>query len=324
MLKKKRNRTKYTKNNSFLFTLKNILNDNNSRNIIYWNDKGSSIIIKDRYKLCEIILPKFFKHNNYSSFIRQLNLYGFHKNKGMSKEGDIYEHEIFKKGSKNEQIEQLMNYYKNNKMYSKLSESNIKRDIINNNNNESLSITDKEEDVLQYLLNKNEENKNNIIQLKKEILELKNQNKQLLEQIQIFNNSFNANNILLQKILNQKKNKETVVNLNNKKIRNLKELFQKYLYFLRIYSPYLTINNKFTNKYKIHKAESFSIKNINNINNNYNYLDGLSASNNYNNFYKDFQFLNDRQIINNYACKLLDQNCFNYFNSFYFNNKTSN
>ena len=153
---------------------------------------------------------------------------------------------------------------------------------------------------------------------------MKNQNKQLLEQIQIFNNSFNANNILLQKILNQKKNKETVVNLNNKKIRNLKELFQKYLYFLRIYIHYLNINNKFTNKYKIHKAESFAINNVNNYNNNYYYLDGLSASNYYSNFYKDFHFLNNRQIINNYACKLLDQNCFNYFNSFYFNNKKSN
>ena len=112
MLKKKKNRTEFTKKNSFLFRLKNILDDNISQNIIYWNNNGSGIVVKDKYKLCDIILPKFFKHNNYSSFIRQLNSYGFHKSKGISKEGDIFEHEKFNKESKKEEIEQLMDYYK--------------------------------------------------------------------------------------------------------------------------------------------------------------------------------------------------------------------
>ena len=61
-----------------------------------WSEDGKSFIIKDIATLTSQILPKHFKHNNFASFVRQLNMYGFHKIRSNS-DGHIFEHEYFKK-----------------------------------------------------------------------------------------------------------------------------------------------------------------------------------------------------------------------------------
>jgi hypothetical protein len=43
-----------------------------------WSEDGQSFFIKDEPQF-SALLPKFFRHNNLKSFVRQLNLYGFHK-----------------------------------------------------------------------------------------------------------------------------------------------------------------------------------------------------------------------------------------------------
>ncbi|KAE9609899.1 hypothetical protein Lal_00006131 [Lupinus albus] len=47
--------------------------------IVAWSETRDSFIVFDSHNFSKHLLPKYFKHSNFSSFIRQLNTYGFRK-----------------------------------------------------------------------------------------------------------------------------------------------------------------------------------------------------------------------------------------------------
>ncbi|CAE6458920.1 Transcription factor SKN7 AltName: Full=Peroxide sensitivity protein 9 [Rhizoctonia solani AG-1 IB] len=66
-------------NNNFVTKLFQMINDPKSANFITWNEHGTSFIVQSVGEFSRSILGSHFKHSNFSSFVRQLNMYGFHK-----------------------------------------------------------------------------------------------------------------------------------------------------------------------------------------------------------------------------------------------------
>ncbi|KAI9181342.1 hypothetical protein LWI28_014066 [Acer negundo] len=63
----------------FLTKTYDMVDDPNCNHIVSWSREGSSFIVWDPHAFSTALLPRYFKHNNFSSFVRQLNTYGFRK-----------------------------------------------------------------------------------------------------------------------------------------------------------------------------------------------------------------------------------------------------
>ncbi|KAK3315079.1 hypothetical protein B0H66DRAFT_535968 [Apodospora peruviana] len=68
----------------FVQKLSSFLDESRNTELIRWSDKGDSFIVLDEDEFAKTLIPELFKHNNYASFVRQLNMYGFHKRVGLS------------------------------------------------------------------------------------------------------------------------------------------------------------------------------------------------------------------------------------------------
>ncbi|KAL8253731.1 hypothetical protein R6Q59_031952 [Mikania micrantha] len=63
----------------FLTKTYQLVDDPSSDEMISWNENGNAFVVWRPAEFSRDLLPKYFKHNNFSSFIRQLNTYGFRK-----------------------------------------------------------------------------------------------------------------------------------------------------------------------------------------------------------------------------------------------------
>ncbi|XP_028671585.1 heat shock factor protein [Erpetoichthys calabaricus] len=64
---------------AFLSKLWTLVEDHSTNDLICWSRGGSCLQVSNERQFSKEILPLYFKHNNMASFVRQLNMYGFHK-----------------------------------------------------------------------------------------------------------------------------------------------------------------------------------------------------------------------------------------------------
>ena len=84
---------------SFIQKSYQLLEDQKFLNIVDWNPEGTAIVIKEPLQFAQTVLPAYFKHNNLTSFVRQLNTYDFRKRRNQFYD-HIYHNGLFQRDQK--------------------------------------------------------------------------------------------------------------------------------------------------------------------------------------------------------------------------------
>ena len=93
---------KYTSHGPTNFVKKTceMLNNKALSTIVAWTEDGKGFIILDIFAFTNTVLPAYFKHKKLSSFIRQLNMYGFNKLKEDQEDVYLFSHSSFTRDDK--------------------------------------------------------------------------------------------------------------------------------------------------------------------------------------------------------------------------------
>ncbi|CAJ1077587.1 heat shock factor protein 2 [Xyrichtys novacula] len=208
---------------AFLTKLWTLVEDENTNEFICWSQEGNSFLVLDEQHFAKEILPKFFKHNNMASFIRQLNMYGFRKvmhiDTGIVKQerdGPVeFQHPYFKHGQ-----DDLLENIKRKVSTSRPEETKIRQEDLTKILANVQNVHNKQESMDARLITLKRENEG----LWREISDLRQkhvQQQQLIKKMIHFIVTLVQNN----RILNLKRKRPILMNSSGKKPKYIHEIY---------------------------------------------------------------------------------------------------
>ncbi|XP_019751764.1 heat shock factor protein 2 [Hippocampus comes] len=208
---------------AFLTKLWTLVEDADTNELICWSQEGNSFLVLDEQRFAKEILPKFFKHNNMASFIRQLNMYGFrkvmHLDQGIVKQerdGPVeFQHACFKHGQ-----DDLLENIKRKVSNTRPEETKIRQEDLSKILASVQSVHSKQENVDIRLATLKRENET----LWTEISDLRQKHahqQQLIKKLVHFIVTLVQNNHLL----NLKRKRPILMNSNGKKAKYFHEIY---------------------------------------------------------------------------------------------------
>ncbi|KAM8963075.1 heat shock factor protein 2 isoform 6-T7 [Lycaon pictus] len=204
---------------AFLSKLWTLVEEAHTNEFITWSQNGQSFLVLDEQRFAKEILPKYFKHNNMASFVRQLNMYGFRKvvhiDSGIVKQerdGPVeFQHPYFKQGQ-----DDLLENIKRKVSSSKPEENKIRQEDLTKIISSAQKVQIKQETIESRLSELKSENES----LWKEVSELRAkhaQQQQVIRKIVQFIVTLVQNN----QLVSLKRKRPLLLNTNGAQKKNL-------------------------------------------------------------------------------------------------------
>ncbi|NP_001090266.1 heat shock transcription factor 1 S homeolog [Xenopus laevis] len=149
---------------AFLAKLWTLVEDPDTDPLICWSPEGNSFHVFDQGQFAKEVLPKYFKHNNMASFVRQLNMYGFRKVVHIEQGGLVkperddteFQHPYFIRGQ--EQLLENIKRKVNTMSATKSDEVKVRQDSVGKLISDVQSMKGKQESIDGRLLSMKHEN----------------------------------------------------------------------------------------------------------------------------------------------------------------------
>ncbi|KAI4891171.1 hypothetical protein NFI96_032404 [Prochilodus magdalenae] len=212
---------------AFLTKLWTLVEDSDTNEFICWSQEGNSFLVLDEQRFAKEILPKFFKHNNMASFVRQLNMYGFrkvmHVDTGVVKQerdGPVeFQHPYFKHGQ-----DDLLEHIKRKVSNARPEDNKLRQEDLSKILSSVQNVHDKQESMDVRLATLKRENE----ALWREMSDLRQkhaQQQQAIKELVQFIITLVQNN----RMLNLKRKRPLLLSSNGKKSKYLSQLYQEHV-----------------------------------------------------------------------------------------------